>query len=222
MKEKVSEEQMKKSYGLQRAIAEKRKELNLSALAVRCWPECPEKYGAMACWAMSVLSATGIPCACEGDIYGALTQLIQFGITGINPALLDLVDIERLTNTMVFWHCGAAPYNLAAGKVKGMLHPNRRVGLSLDFELQGAEFTGARLSIGREAHRLLVFYGKKAPMPKHFNGTSLAISVEESVLEKVKIILNTGYEHHYSLVGADIRKELTLFGEMLRLQVQKI
>ncbi len=56
-------------------------EQELDGLAVRCWPEFFTELGCAACGAMSMLSdgfchAAPIPCSCEADINGTLTQLI--------------------------------------------------------------------------------------------------------------------------------------------------
>ncbi len=49
---------------------------NLSGMAVRCWSEFFTDLGCSACGAMSMLSDKMMPCSCEADVNGTITQLI--------------------------------------------------------------------------------------------------------------------------------------------------
>lgn len=221
--EHIAADQRSKSAAMLPVLRKIVAELGLTALALRCWPELPNELKAMPCWAMSELAAGGVPCACEADIYGAVTQLVQYGLSGATPALMDLVHVDPSSDTMVFWHCGAGPLNLANGPVGAILHPNRKVGVSLDFEIGGDDFTAARIGLDADGEeRIGCFYGKQAAMPRHFNGVSLALRMEGDVTARLTAILEAGYEHHFSLISGDIRPELRIFAELIGVPFQEL
>ena len=54
----------------------------IDAFAIKCWPEFMEDYGIAICPVLGLLNTFGIPTACEGDIYGVTTMMIQKYISG--------------------------------------------------------------------------------------------------------------------------------------------
>ncbi len=76
------------------------------AVSLRCWPEIPEQRGAMACLACARLADQGLPVACEGDTYGALSMLAAQIVSGQPSVLLDLT--HTAPDALMFWHCGNA------------------------------------------------------------------------------------------------------------------
>jgi L-fucose isomerase-like protein len=138
-----------------RALAE---EVGANALAVRCWPELPERCGAMACASMGRLGDSEIPAACEGDVMGALSMLALQGISGQPAILMDLSDADFQDDTVQVWHCGNAPLHWAtrtSGEPSTRLttHFNRDgVGVVRDMILRPGPATAFRLlSGGRRA-----------------------------------------------------------------------
>ena len=75
--------------GLQYALRQFAEEKNLSAMGVQCWTAIQEVYGISACYALGRLNDEGVITACEVDIYGALTMLIQYlaSMNTMPPAL---------------------------------------------------------------------------------------------------------------------------------------
>jgi L-fucose isomerase-like protein len=84
------------------------------ALAIRCWPEFPERCGGMACAAVGALADRGVPTACEGDVMGALSMLALQAVADAPSALMDLSDLDRERDRLLVWHCGNAPRAFAA------------------------------------------------------------------------------------------------------------
>ena len=128
------------------------------ALAVRCWPEIPDRCGAMACLSLGRLGEADIPAACEGDVMGALAMLILQGVSGQPAALMDLSDLDSSDDSLLFWHCGNAPLQWAtdAGdrpNTRLTTHFNRDgLGVVRDMVLRPGPATCFRLlSGGREA-----------------------------------------------------------------------
>ena len=61
-----------------------------------------------------------------------------------NPSLLvDIVDVDKSDNSLVFWHCGLAPISMAKeGTARSGIHSNRKKPLLHDFSLKEGEILG--------------------------------------------------------------------------------
>src|SRR5699024_11007822 len=84
------------------------KNKDISALAIRNWPEFFTKFGAAAGdSSLSYFTENGVPSANESDIHGALSMYILQEL-GEGPSFLgDLVHINEENNSVTFWHDGA-------------------------------------------------------------------------------------------------------------------
>ncbi|NBC96273.1 MAG: fucose isomerase [Deinococcus-Thermus bacterium] len=89
-------------------------EAGADALAVRCWPELPDRCDAMACAAMGTLAGHGRPAACEGDLMGALSMLALQAVADGPSILMDLSELDEAEDALLLWHCGNAPAAWAA------------------------------------------------------------------------------------------------------------
>ncbi|WP_346354331.1 fucose isomerase [Azotosporobacter soli] len=58
--------------------------------ANKCWPAFQTQFGFVPCYVNSRLAASGIPVACETDIYGALSEYIITCATQLPATLLDI------------------------------------------------------------------------------------------------------------------------------------
>lgn len=191
------------------------------AIAVRCWPELFTDYKAVACSTLSHLIEHGLPAACEADTLGAVTMLLQRRLTGEPTYLGDLVHVDRAANTAVFWHCGVGAFSLASrrtGPVAGV-QPNRNLGFALNNGLKSGPVTVARLGQTADGFRLLVLPGEALDTPNRFWGTSVEVRVARPVDEILDAIFRGGFEHHYSLVWADVTRELREVGALLGIPV---
>lgn len=130
---------------------------NYQALAVRCWPELPERCGAMACGAVAQLGDREIPTACEGDVMGALSMLALQGISQTPAILMDLSDFDETDDSLLFWHCGNAPTAWAGrAGVRYTTHFNRDdTGVVRDMVLKPGPVSGFRLLKGGKAALVL-------------------------------------------------------------------
>lgn len=61
-----------------------------AVFANKCWPAFQTQFGFVPCFVNSRLTASGIPVACETDIYGALSEYIISCATQTPPTLLDI------------------------------------------------------------------------------------------------------------------------------------
>lgn len=198
-------------------IAEQR----LSALAIRCLPEFFTEFGAAACSTLSQFTEEGIVASCESDIHGSISMFILHHISGGKaPYLGDLVHVNEASNSAVFWHCGAGAYSLAHPRTgaRAGVHPNRKVGFTLEFGLKPGKVTIFRLGYTPEGYRLLVMRGEALDTPQRFDGTSVEVKLETDVSRTLHELMALGFEPHYALVHGDVANELVELGTYLGIE----
>jgi L-fucose isomerase-like protein len=198
---------------------------DLGGFAVRCWPEFFTEMGCAACGAMSIMSDHGVPCSCEADVNGTITQLMLQGVSGEPAFGTDLVVADGEDDTAVFWHCGLAPLSMADPDVqpRGTIHSNRKLPLLMDFPLKPGRVTVARLSESKGAgYRLVVGRGEMLSRPNSFSGTSGVCRLDSPVQEVLDVIMYEGLEHHYSITYGDNYDSLLALAEMLQLPVVRL
>lgn len=196
----------------------------IQAAAIRCWPDFFTELGAAACSTLSLLIEDGIVSSCEADIPGAVTMYIQRELSGgLPPYLGDLVHVDEAENSVTFWHCGAGAWSLAhsATGAKAGVHPNRKLGFTLDFGLKPGPVTIARLGKTSAGFRMLIMKGEVLDRPQAFSGTSGDVRLSGNVSEVVQALMMDGFEPHYSLVYADIAEELEELCGQLGIEVVK-
>ena len=96
--ESVDQKELKSSLKLNNSLKEIKLKGNYDAFAIRCWPEMFTEYGAAICAPASMMTENRIPCACEADVYGAVTQLILQEVSNQPVFLTDIVDIDLEEN----------------------------------------------------------------------------------------------------------------------------
>lgn len=211
------------------ALKEIAAEKDLDGLAVRCWPEFFTEMGCAACGAMSLLSdgfgqATPVPCSCEADINGTLTQLILQWLSG-NPAFgTDMVGVDEAKDRVALWHCGLAPLSMAdpSSQPHGAIHSNRRLPLVLDFPLKPGAVTLARVSQATGSLRMVLGKGEMLAETKPFSGTAGTLKLDCPASEFLDLLMNEGLEHHISLTYGDYSLALHYFANLIDLPVLTI
>ncbi|RSL33507.1 hypothetical protein D7Z54_09295 [Salibacterium salarium] len=195
---------------------------NIAALAIRCWPEFFNELGAAACSTLSQFTEDGVVSSCESDIHGAVTMLVLQELSGGKaPYLGDMVHVNEASNSVVYWHCGAGAYSLAHPEqgARPGVHPNRKLGFTMEFGLKPGKVTMFRIGYTPEGYRLLVMRGQALDTPKRFNGTSVEVELETNVTETLYGLMDEGFEPHYGLVYEDITEDLIELGKQLQLPV---
>lgn len=197
----------------------------LRGLAVRCWPEFFTDLGCAACGAMSLLNDEQIPCGCEADVHGTLTQFILQSLSGAPAFGTDLVSLDSERDGVVVWHCGQAPLAMADPDVVpiGTVHSNRRLPLLMQFPLKPGTVTVARLSALAEGGlRLVVGRGEMLRAPMSFSGTSGVLRFERPAAVVLDTILSAGLEHHLALTYGDYVDALLALADLLALPVLRL
>ncbi|MGG3562968.1 hypothetical protein ABES03_15340 [Neobacillus rhizosphaerae] len=220
---KRDDETVKKFAQFSTYIKKHIKKEELKSLAMRCWPDFFNELGAAPCSTLSQFTEDGMVTSCESDIHGSISMFVLRELTGGNaPYLGDLVHVNEDKNSVVFWHCGAGAYSLAhpsTGATAGV-HPNRKIGLAMDFGLKPGEVTIFRVSHYPDGYRLLVMKGSALDVEQPFSGTSVEVELSTEVTSTVYELMHEGFEPHYALVYGDVTKQLIELGRILGLETK--
>jgi L-fucose isomerase-like protein len=138
------------------------------AVALRCWPEIPDRVGVQTCSAYARLADHGCPFACEGDAAGVISMLATAAVTGQPAVLLDLVHIAH--DGLLFWHCGNAARAWASGGSTRLdPHFNRGIPAVRAMHLAPGPVSGLRFL---EHGKAVVYAGEVLDRTDGFDGVS--------------------------------------------------
>jgi L-fucose isomerase-like protein len=193
----------------------------LDGLAVRCWPEFFTELGCAACGAMSMLSDELLPCSCEADVNGTITQLLLQWLSGEPAFGTDVVSFDLEDDAAIVWHCGLAPLSMAdpAVRPRATIHSNRGLPLLMEFPLKPGRVTVARLSEATGSFRLVVGGAEVLQAPLSFSGTSGVLRFDRPAAKVLDTILDEGLEHHISLSYGDHVSALMALANVLDIPV---
>jgi hypothetical protein len=193
--------ELDRSLRLAGALDALRAEHGFDAMAIRCWPETFTEYGGAVCGPVSMLGEARTPCACEADVFGAVTQAILQDVAGAPVFLADIVDMDD--ETAVVWHCGQAPASMAATPPAAAVHTNRRQALLLEFPLKPGRVTLFRLSQARGCRQVVIATGEVTDAPMAFTGTSGTLRFDRGAGGVRGDLIASGMEHHMALAYGD-------------------
>ena len=219
--ESVDQKELKSSLKLNNSLKELKLKGNYDAFAIRCWPEMFTEYGAAICAPASMMTENRIPCACEADVYGAVTQLILQEVSNQPVFLTDIVDIDVEDNTGVFWHCGQAPISMCSSEFvpKATIHTNRKMPLLFEFPLKEGAVTIMRISQAFGKHKMMIGKGNILKRDLPFTGTSGVIEFDREAKLVLEDIISTGLEHHVAIAYGNYEKLLSEVASELDLPV---
>lgn len=222
----VSDAQMALTGRAALALREMAEAGGYDALAVSDWPALQDDPGMHPGAAFTWLEeAHGLPVASEGDVLGAVTQLVAKAITGRVGYLLDMTEPDLDAGDLLMWHGGGGPLYLAdeAG-VRWINHP--MIGRGTDAgPIYGAisdlVFRDGPVSVFRIARNASAFFGMTAVVseraPSGFSGCrgwlrNFVIDGEAAAIEDVVAsVMAHGLEHHFVLVPGSHAAELAEF-----------
>lgn len=206
----VNPEELDRSLRLKVGLDQLRNQGGYDAFAIRCWPETFTEYGGAVCGPASMMGEARVPCACEADVYGALTQLILMEAANSPVFLTDLVDMDDSDNTGVVWHCGQAPLSMRDPDVapEATIHTNRKQPLLYQFPLKPGEVTLMRISQAHGRPHMVLSHGEMLKRPMAFTGTSGVLRFDRPTKAVLPDIIASGLEHHMALVYGDHRDAL--------------
>lgn len=218
----VDQGELEKSYRLKVALDGLRASGNYDAFAIRCWPETFTDYGGAVCGPVSMLGEARVPCACEADVYGALTQLVLQEVAEAPVFLADLVDMDVADNTGVVWHCGQAPVSMRGGEAVATIHTNRKMPLLYEFTLKPGRVTFMRISQAHGVPKMILSGGEMLDRPMAFTGTSGVVRFDADAGAVTQAVMNSGLEHHMALVYGEHRAALKDVAAAMGLPVLEI
>ncbi len=167
-------------------------------VALRCWPEVPDRMGAMACAAFARLSDRGLALACEGDAAAVASMIAVAAVSGAPAITLDLSHAAE--DGLLFWHCGNAARAWArAGETRLSPHFNRGLPAVRDMRLEPGPVGGLRFLEGRRA---VVYGGAVTGRADAYDGVSGWIGglrwagQELPPVEFLASVLNHRLPHH--------------------------
>lgn len=216
--EEVPAENLEKYARLRTAYQQFVEETGAKAVASRCWPDFFVGFGAPVCGVLSMLNDNGIASSCETDIGGAITMFIGSQFSGSATYFGDPVAIDESCDSIVYWHCGAGASCLASEKEGAKLgvHPNRKIGPTMEFGLKNGAVTVLRLGRDKQGFRMFIMGGEALDEPQKFFGTSVTVRPEGGqAKEKIAQFVKDGWEPHFVVVYGDVSKEVKTLCEFL-------
>ena len=206
----VNQAELDRSLRLKAGLEDLRVRGKYDAFAIRCWPETFTEYGGAVCAPAGMMGEARVPCACEADVYGALTQLILLQAAQAPVFLTDLVDMDVKGDTGVIWHCGQAPMSMRDPEVpaEATIHTNRKQPLLYQFTLKPGPVTFLRISQAHGSPRMVLGFGEMLRAPMAFTGTSGVVRFARGTGAVLDDIIASGLEHHMALAYGDHRATL--------------
>ncbi|NCT11402.1 MAG: hypothetical protein GW767_01410, partial [Rhodobacterales bacterium] len=198
-----------------------------AALAVSDWPALQADPGMHPGAAFSWLEeADGLPVASEGDVLGAVTQIVARAVTGRPGCLLDLTEPDFDAGQLLVWHGGGGPLYLANGAgARWINHPMIGRGTAQGpcfgaiADLVFRDGPVSLLRIARDGGALFAMTARvRGRDPSGFDGCrgwveDFAISGDQASLgDVVATVMARGLEHHFVLVPGHHAGVLAEFG----------
>lgn len=203
--ENVDQDQLDRSLRLKSALQSIQAKGGYDAFAIRCWPETFTEYGGAVCGPVSMMGEARLPCACEADVYGALTTLLLQKVASAPAFLTDLVDLDEADDTGVVWHCGQAPVSMADPDFspQAAIHNNRRMPLLFEFPLKAGRVTFFRLSQARGKTTAVIGGGEMLKRPLAFTGTAGVVRFDSGSKMVLARVMGGALDHHMALAYGD-------------------
>lgn len=184
-------------------------EMELDALAIRCWIEMQEQLGISPCILLGELNDRGIPTACEVDVGNAVAMYaLRQAADGPATCLDWNNNYGDDDDKCILFHCGPVPTGLMRSKGTITEHEilKNAVGEGCSYgcnqgRIAPTEFTFGSMSTEDGLCNIYVGQGRftDEEIPKEFFGCAGVARIEQ--LQDVLLHIGTGgYRHHVSLV----------------------
>jgi len=190
----------------------------LSALTIGCYPHLMGKV----CLAASLLADEGIPLGCEGDVNGAVGQLILTLLSGQPTHNTDWLE-PLPDGSVVLTHCGSGSFTLAEKKEDITLAPVRLMGqgvCALFPAKPGPVTLLSLLPVGNQ-YQCAMLEGEALHTDMVFPGNPLRVRFSQPTDRIIEWIHEEGVGHHwmagYGHLGPQIRDWSNILGPDLRL-----
>ncbi len=207
-------EKLESMAKLQCVLEDIAKEYNLSAMALRCWPEFQTEIGIAPCTSVGILNEKGIATACETDVSNAVMMRALSLAADMPTMLLDFNNnFGTDRNKAIMFHCGPMAISLMKGKGKTIEH--------LMFKKSYGEGTGVGVNKGDMKEGLITFGSIRTeggrvkafvsdgvftddPIEEAFFGSGKVIE-KEGMNDIANYMAKSGYKHHICITYSDLR-----------------
>ncbi|HIJ72693.1 MAG TPA: hypothetical protein HPP83_01210 [Candidatus Hydrogenedentes bacterium] len=200
------------------AVRELVVEHGLDALTIGCYPHLMGRV----CLAASLLADEGMPLGCEGDVNGAVGQLILACLTGQPTHNTDWLEPLE-DGSVVFAHCGSGSFSLAENSADITLAPVRLMtqGVCALFPAKPGPVTLVNLIPRGDGYQCAVLEGEALSTDMVFPGNPLRVRFPQPTPKLIDWIHDQGIGHHwmagYGHVAREIRHWAAIAGPPLRL-----
>lgn len=231
--DEVARESLLKIAKLEVLLKRMAKKDGLSALGFRCWTEIQRLYGISVCHTLGRLTEQGILSACESDVYGALTMLLQYSanLGKSAPHFVDwTIRHPERDDLVLMWHCGNAPPSLACAGCELAIRYHsimyRAVGRDRsqgtgEFRLKTGPVTINRLVEYDGEFKMLITKGEVVEEGPYTRGSYSWVRVPN--LEDVyAVLVKEGFIHHASVIHGDLSKEIESACKFLGIRAVKV
>ncbi|MCX7427161.1 MAG: hypothetical protein NTW96_16235 [Planctomycetia bacterium] len=206
----VSEDDGLDSMCMLAAIEEQIEKHGLDAVAIGCYPHLMGRP----CVAASILADRGVPLACEGDVNGAVGQLILTLLTGQpthNTDWLEPLD----DGSVVLTHCGSGSLSLAE-KPDSIELANVRLmnqGVCVLFTAKPGPVTLVNLVPHGDGYQLALLEGTAISTEMVFPGNPLRVRFDTPTETILAWIHAQGIGHHWMAGSGHVGQTIRLWAE---------
>ncbi len=211
---KVTEEDGLYAMKVYAALYEMIRKYGLDAVTVGCYPHLMGKV----CMSIALLADQGIPLACEGDVNGAVAQLMLTLLTDAPAHNTDWLDPLQ-DETVAFSHCGSGSFSLAEKQSDILLTPVRLMdqGVCAIFPAKPGPVTLLNLMTKPDGYQLALVEGEAVHTEMVFPGNPVRVKFSQPLSDVMDWIFDEGIGHHwmigYGHVGEEIRTWAKIVGK---------
>lgn len=188
-------------------------ELELDALALRCWLEIQETLGVSPCVLLSEMNQRGIPAACEVDVGSAITMRALSCASSEVAACLDWNNnYGEAEDRCILFHCGPVPQRMMAGQGEVTDHAilASAVGPGCSYGCNTGRMTAEPFTFGNcmtVEGRLSFYLGQgrftEDAIPNEFFGCA-GVAEIEGLQDALLTIGRQGHRHHVAVTPGHV------------------
>ncbi|NIN69160.1 MAG: hypothetical protein GTO63_31625, partial [Anaerolineae bacterium] len=186
---------------------------DLLAVALGCYPH----HAGRVCLSSALLTESGIPAGCEGDVNSTLAMYLLQSFTGRPAHFGEILEVDEGENTIITSHCGCAAPSLAADDELIEIAPVRlwNRGTCLRFPSTTGPATYVNLVGRRGTYRLCAAEGEVLPTEMVFEGNPARFRPSLPVQALLATIGAEGFGHHWMLGYGHVVPELKAFCKLV-------